>query len=193
MRVTITLFLLLFLIGGALADSERAPAGVKLISRSEVYIGGSHEKYKPLIIDVPQIYGLNLIPRDVSVKVKRGGASYAPCRLENLGNGTDKVRLQFTSGKTKLNVVLIVDENKDGIHQVGEKRRVPPEISLGEGATYHFFVEVTPQDDSSRGTWTWGAVVARSSGDDGPAYSGYNGVGYGGDDRVLMTISAHVE
>jgi hypothetical protein len=195
------LFLLLILIlpafsivfSGESCGKVIAPAGSTLESRSELYFSGEHQVPAPILINVPQIYGLLIKPSEVKIRARSGKVVFIPCELYNLGNGTDKVTLQFDTGKTTLELKLLVDENKDSVHQLSENKAVPRSIVLGEGAAYGFFVVATVPADAKAGTWAWGALTATSQKEDGPLYIGDNGVHYGGSDRVVMNISVYVE
>ena len=175
------------------AVGASAPAGSVLESNSEVYVGGEHRALDPVYVKVNQIYGLSIHPGDIKIQTRPGVAAYAPCRLENLGNGTDKVTIRYNKTSNDLRILLIVDENNDAIHQSWEVKQVPPVLSLGEGAAYYFFVEALPSAAAKKGSWTWTGITVASSGKEGNEYVGYNGMRYGGDQKVSAMISAIVE
>jgi len=191
-RFACALFIIAALAGSSCAELA-APAGTKLESRSEVLFGSERYLSKPVAVRVPQIFGLNLSPKNVDLKVSPGEVSYTSCQLDNLGNGTDRVSLDFSGGRTDLRVRLVVDENKDGVHQAEESKTVPGTLSISEGSAYNFFIEISSPPDIRKGSWTWGALNIMSSGSDGPAYVGYNGGRYGGEDSVTTNISVSVE
>lgn len=177
----------------AFYDPGSAPAGSYLDSYSEVYFSGRYRSLEAISIKVPQIYGLSLRPKEIKKTIKPGAVLYVPCQIENLGNGTDKVKIKLETGRTDIKIRLLQDNNNDGIHEFAELASVPSMVSLGEGAVYGFFVEVAVPAGSVKGEWGWGVVTASSSGADGPEYLGYNGTRYGGADKVSANISISVE
>lgn len=195
MNFKLAFFLLLSTALFALSASAKtsAPAGSLLESNSEVTIGGAHRSQSSVFVKVNQIYGLSLHPDDIQIKSSPGSPAYASCRLENLGNGTDKVTIHYNEVSKNLSIRLIVDENNDGIHQKRETKKVPAVLSLGENAVYYFFVEAVPSPSAKKGAWTWAGVTVTSSGRGGNEYTGYNGLRYGGQQKVSAMISAVVE
>ncbi len=191
--VLFSLVLVTVLSGTSYPAPDQAPAGSVLESHSEVYFNGIVKRSKPLYIKVPQIYGIFLTPKEVKINVKPGIPAHTPVRLDNLGNGTDKVTVRFDQTQTNLRLRLLVDENKDGIYQPSETEEVEPAISLPEGSALNFFVEVVAPQKARSGEWTWAAVTARSSKPGVSSYMGYNGVKYGGSEKVSSMITVYVE
>ncbi len=168
------------------------PAGSSVSGQTQVYMDGRYVTDESFSVTVPQIYGLRFDPPELYVAIKSGETRYFPCALENLGNGTDRVLIDLEYPDTYFTLALIVDENGDGVHQSDELTEVPDSLVLGEGAAYHFFVEIAPPQNKLGG-WVWATLTAQSSVADGASYVGYNGLRYGGSDKVVMMISASVE
>lgn len=142
---------------------------------------------------MPQVFGITVRPEKTKVKIKAGVPYFIPCQLENIGNGTDTIAPRFDKKQSFLEVALIVDENKDGIHTNSETSPVPTKIKMGEGAVYNFFIRLTAASAMVSQAEADIKVSFSASSADGPAYVGYNGARYGGADNVSVTVQAQVE
>jgi hypothetical protein len=189
-------FLLFFAIAASpvlAAEGQHAPAGASVKSSSEISYDGGVRTSEAAPVNIPQIFGLRFVPAVMNEKIPYDRPTYIPCSIENLGNGTDRVLIDLNHTTTDYTIRLVIDDNSDGVHQDIETADLPESLVIGEGAAQKFFIEIVPPKNAKKGTWLWATLSAFSSIADGAAYRGYNGLSYGGNDKLTLMISLTVE
>ena len=117
-----------------------------------------------------------------------------PKTLTSIGNITDNVTINLTPVPVTLptwQAVLLVDDNGDGLHQVGEVTPVPANLDLPPGSQYLFFVIMSSTasgvDDCSV-TLNIDSTMFAS----GQQYLGNNSLTYGGPSAVSSVQTARI-
>jgi len=146
---------------------------------------GDHTVTTPAIsATISQIFGLNIYATSAAESIPGGELYYFPKTIENIGNGTSQIFMTSYASPEGWTASLVVDENRDEVHQMTEVASVPASVILSEDADYKFFLVVDAPDSAYVGTYGRGTVLCSTEFTDGSSYFGGNGILYGGEDTV---------
>lgn len=176
-------FILLLQAGGLCATR----VGTTIESQAFISYSGTTEISASISTIVTQIYGLSITPTLDSGAAAGGDKCYFAKSLVNVGNGSARIYLSASAISAGWGTSLVVDDNRDGIHEETETTEVLASIILAEDAEYNFFLVLNSPDSAWIGTTGEGMVAASTEVQDGPTYAGGNGEIYGGDDTVSST------
>ena len=134
-------------------------------------------------VEIRNIYGLRLRPIDVKVRTKERTALISHS-VENLSNTTTKIGIVIKKVTDGWSAELIHDSNGDGKRQLTENQKIQAPMTVSEGASLHFLVDVERPTNSKKGDKGEIIIAVTSFNKDGIGYVGDNGIIYGGNDEI---------
>ncbi len=184
-----------------LAADIDTPAGTVITSNVTVNYQDEFGNSRPEVKDeanvtVATIYGVawNITASDN--ETGPGVAIYYPFKISNEGNAPDTYSLSYTVSYTGASgspwtIEFVKDDNQDGIHDPTETTTITS-ITAGEDEDVWFFLKVTPSTDALFNSTANVTITVTSSGSDGDAYTGDNGLVYGGPDSITYSVITRV-
>jgi len=168
-------------------------AGTSIESSATLSFGGHMVTSEAVYTTVSQVYGLTVSPTYETANIPGGELFYFSRTLLNIGNGTTRISLEALASPEGWTSYLILDDNRDEVHQESERTVVPKSILLAEDADYKFFLTLDAPDSAVIGSLGYGTVICSTEFFDGSEYVGGNGILYGGDDRVSASCCLSIE
>lgn len=143
-------------------------------------------------VEINNVYGFRISPANSAVK-SSARETYIAHSIDNNSNTTNTITIEIKEHTPGWSAELILDENADGVRQSWEKKKLAPQLQVGEGSVIRFFLLMKRPSRAKSGDSGSAVIRVSSLFSDGPGYIGDNGLIYGGEDESEITDTVIVK